>query len=103
MAMAATAGRPDLDIEAGSEAVRRNLKRGLMLGMGKSASLGWFDITDFNPEGKRATGSRLVISCGEEEKAFVFAQVLRYTQCRAADNQGDEIHTVIEIVPCLTS
>lgn len=85
-------------------AVKARLDKGQMLAMSRSCTLGWFDVVGFNPEKKKADSARLIISCGDDERDFVFmGNTLRFTQCEAAENSGDVLHTVVEIVPCLTS
>lgn len=84
--------------------IQTRLKDGFVLGMGRSSALGWFKLVGFIPDAKRATKSTFTVSCSQEERNFVFFEnALRYTACRADENNGDDIHTVVEIVPCLTS
>lgn len=72
-------------------------EKGFKLGIGKSASLGWFDIKGFNKSARRCKSSRLIRSCTEAERAEVYAHHVEHVTCVAQENSADVLRAVVLI------
>ncbi len=73
--------------------------KGFHLGTGISASLGWFDVSGVDREGRRIASSTLVRSCTEEERAFVHrhGRALNFTTYDVREHSGDRLLALVEI------